>query len=88
MKALATIIKELDGLSEQKVFKIIAEKDIQVEGVLLPSRTTCAIKNLATLLERFKGSLQATGHKDSLKNILINDTSNLKQHKIKLFLFT
>lgn len=76
--------KELEGLFAQGVFEIIEENEIPYGAVILPSRMIYGIKNPGTLEELCKARLNAGGHRDRAKVLMIHNSGNVRHVSIRL----
>lgn len=74
----AALRKEIEGLFEKGVFRIVKRCDVPANAVILPSRMVYDIKKVGTSDERHKARFAADGHMDRHKKLMIHSSPNIR----------
>eukprot|EP00171_Calliarthron_tuberculosum_P016379 IDg16379t1 len=75
----AAISKEIQGLINRGVFKIVLKQEISEDSNLMGGRFVLAIKDVGTDTERYKARFIILGHRDKDKTSLVHACPNLRQ---------
>lgn len=76
--------KELSGLAERGVYEIVCREDVPDDANVLGGRFVLAIMNADTDDEVYKARFVVQGHTDVEKNILVHNSTNLRQGSIRV----
>lgn len=76
--------KEIHGLIERGVFKLILKEEVPPKANILGTRMILAIKNKNTDQELFKARLVVQGHRDKDKHKLVHPTTTLRHSSIRM----
>lgn len=76
--------KELAGLAKRGVYKVVCKEDVPPGANVLGGRFVLAIKNVNTDEEVYKARFVVQGHTDIEKNILVHNSTNLRQGSIRV----
>lgn len=78
--------KELEGLAHRGVYEIVCYEDIKHirNPNILGGRFVLSIKNSGTHDEVYKARFVVQGHTDIEKNMLVHNSTNLKQNSIRV----
>ena len=79
--------KEIKGLVDRGTWKIVLKQDVPKGANILSGRYVLVIKNVVTDKPVFKARLVVQGHKDKDKNILVHNSTNLRQSSTLLIAF-
>ena len=75
--------KEMAGLVERGVYEVVCKGDVPSDANVLGGRFVLAIKNIGTKEELYKARFVVQGHTDAEKNILVHNSTNLRQASIR-----
>ena len=75
--------KELEGLVQKGVNKVLCKEDIPEGANVLCGQFVLAIKDIGTEQEVYKARFVVKGHTDAEKNILVHNSTNLRQSSIR-----
>ena len=78
------IEKEIKGLEEKGVWRVVNRSDIPRDANILGGRFVLSIKNKGSHYEMYKARFVALGHKDREKHLLVHDSTNLRQRSIRI----
>ena len=76
--------KELAGLIDQGVFKVVIEEELPDDPNVLVARFILCIKDINTGNEKFKARFIVQGHTDSEKEVLLHPSPTISQRSIRL----
>ena len=78
------IANELRGLTERGVYEIVCKEEVPPGANILGGRFVLAIKEKGTEDEKYKAHFVVQGHTDTEKNILVHNTTTLKQSSVRM----
>lgn len=78
--------KELAGLAERGFYEVVFREDVPPDANVLGDRFVLAIKNANTQEEVYKARFVVQGHTDVEKNILMQNSTNLRQSSIRVLI--
>ena len=76
--------KELAGLIDQGVFKVVIEEELRDDPNVLGAWFILCIKDINTGNEKFKARFIVQGHTDSEKEVLLHPSPTISQRSIRL----
>lgn len=76
--------KELAGLAARGVYEVVCKEDVPKGANILGGRFVLAIKNADTAEEIYKARFVVQGHTDVEKNLLVHNSTNLRQSSVRL----
>ena len=78
--------KELQGLFERGVFDIVCREELPPSANVSGGRFVLAVKNPGTDKEVYKARFVVRGHTDSEKDMLIHNSTTLRQASVRLLI--
>lgn len=75
--------KEVDGLQGKAALEVVLRTDVPPNANVLGGCFVLSIKNIGTGEEVYKARYVVQGHTDREKNILVHNSTNLRQSSIK-----
>lgn len=78
------IVNELRGLAERGVYEVVRKEEVRSCANILASRIVVAIKEKGTDDEKYKAPFVVLGQPHIEKNILIRNTTTLKQSSVRM----
>ncbi len=76
--------KELEGLARRGFYEVVLREDVPAGANVMGGRFVLAIKNVGTGEEVYKARFVVQGHTDAEKNLLVHNSTNLKQSSVRI----
>lgn len=86
-KFVTAKMKEITGLQENRVYKVIDKAQFPKRANVLGGRFVLCVKNVGSDDEIYKARYVVQDHKDKEKSRLIHPSTNLRQRSVKLITF-
>ena len=80
----SAIEAELRGLRDRGVFKVVKQQSLPQDANILGGRFVLSIKDHGTPQEKLKARYVVQGHTDADKNVLVHNTTTLRQASVRL----
>ena len=80
------IRNELKGLIDRGTYEIVCREEVPDNANILGGRFVFAIKEKGTAKEKLKAQFVVQGHTDAEKNLLIHNTTTLRQSSVRLLI--
>lgn len=77
-------LQQMEGLAKRGAYEIVCKEDVLYDANILGRRFVLGIKNVQTENGVCKAIYVVQGHTDTEKNLLIHESTNLKQSSIRV----